>query len=89
MYSIYNNKSHVDTMPTDTQLTCQEAMSRFDFLECDDDNPDRYEEEQCTSDQACYCVDPVTGDRLSDRTYTRAEIDCDGNIYSNNFRYNG
>lgn len=71
-------------MPTDTPPSCQEAMRRFDFLECDDENPDRFEEKQCQSNQTCYCVDPRSGERLSDRTYTEAEIeniDCDGKYF--------
>jgi len=62
-----------------TVRSCQmlRRMDRFMFLECDDDNPDRYDEEQCVTDQLCYCVDPMTGDRLSARTYRRRDIDCD------------
>ena len=47
-------------------------MDRFSFLDCDGD---RFEEEQCRSNLICYCVDEVTGDRTSNRTYTRREVE--------------
>jgi len=64
---------------TGSTPTCPELqqMDRFSFLACDGDE---FEEEQCISDSVCFCVDEVTGDRLSDRTRTRAEISCDGKL---------
>ena len=67
-------------MPTDRTPNCQEMMRRYSFLECDEEDPRRFEEEQCETSDICYCVDPMTGDRTSDRTYTKDEfdrVDCD------------
>ena len=76
-----------DMMPTDRTPNCQEMMRRFPFLRCDDVDPTRFNEEQCQpidrdggDTMICYCVDPMTGDRTSDRTYREDEfdnIDCD------------
>ena len=75
-------------MPTDQAPNCQEMMRRFPFLNCDDVDPSRFDERQCqptnsngdaNGGKICYCVDPMTGDRTSERTYTEDEfvnIDC-------------
>lgn len=54
--------------------TCPELQQRFPYLDCDGDE---FEEEQCISNRTCFCVDETTGDRLSDRTFSRNEISCD------------
>ena len=73
-------------MPTDRTPTCQELSRRFSFLECDDEDPRRFEEVQCrpadnrNDGEICYCVDPMTGDRTSGETYNEDEpenINCD------------
>ena len=73
-----------DMTPTDRAPNCEEMMSRFPFLDCDDVDPSRFDEEQCqpidrNGGEICYCVDPMTGDRTSERTYTEDEfesVDC-------------
>ena len=75
-------------MPTDRTPNCRELsmMRQYSFLECDDENPRQFEEEQCepgdnrNGDMICYCVDSMTGDRTSGRTYNEDEfenVDCD------------
>ena len=71
-------------MPTArTPPTCRQVQMRFSFIMCDDENPDEFEEKQCrpaVGGAVCYCVDPMSGDRVDGRTYTRDEIDeidCD------------
>ena len=51
---------------------------QFTFIQCDGDE---FEEKQCARGGAvCYCVDPMSGDRVDDITYTMdefREVDCE------------
>ena len=63
-----------------TPQTCPQVMARFSFIDCDGDE---FEEVQCRPQRGggemCYCVDPMTGDRTNDRSYTSEdEVNCDG-----------
>ena len=54
---------------------------QFSFIRCDGD---QFDEEQCRptlgGGAVCYCVDPMSGDRVDGITYTMdefEEVDCD------------